>query len=197
MPIDFGFILLFVNCLVLAGTFIYAYLKPKEWNEWLVVSSRTYFKIYIFTMFLVSLLAGVFIEFKELDFLSVSMVIFWLAVCFWGIKHSLSESGGKSLLPFLLYISSIGQQFFRAFTSLYLSAALRNLALVYFLGGIAIYFGGRAIGYLLRRFSPSLYNEHITLMEENRSITLGFSPSDFVGIGIVYCIWMIVSYSVL
>lgn len=193
MPVDAGFILLLANCIVLAGTFIYAYLKPKEWNDWLVASFRTYFVTYFFSTFVIFLIIAFFKKLRELDFLSFPLILFWLVVSLWGIKRSLGESGSKSLAPFLLYIVFIGQQIFRALFSPDPSTALGNLALIYFLGVFAIYFGGRALGYALRMLSPSLYEEHLDLMQERGSLTLSVSPSDFVGMGIIYCIWMVAS----
>ena len=53
LSLDWGFIFLILNYLALAGTFIYAYFNPKEWNEWLVTSSSAFFFIYFLSVFLI------------------------------------------------------------------------------------------------------------------------------------------------
>jgi len=204
MPFDLGSILLFVNYLVLAGTFIYAYLKPRDWNEWLVSNNWTYFLTYSSTWLFVFLFVSFF---AERNYLYIPLYVLFGVLSLWSINFHLNKTGSKSIIPFLLYMASIGQLLFWASFSLDPENAFSRLGVIYSIGIIVILLGGYIIGFFLRITFPSLYNEHVKVMKEKYgsgapeiirfkggSIFRNVSPSDFVGIGIAYCIWMIVSY---
>lgn len=214
ISLDWGFIFLVLNYAALAGTFIYAYLNPKEWNEWLVTSSSAFFFIYVLTVFLVFYGAFFFspyimAEAMECLPLTVGIPLIMLFAILFMMKKQFELLGSHGLLPLILYLGSIGQQmlhFLMSPENTYLAFGI--LAFIYFLGSIVMAIGGTALGFAIRLLTPGLYAEHIAQMQKNfgpgapdfirfknnTSMSGSLSkPSELLGVGLVYCLWMVLS----
>ncbi len=208
MPWDFAFLLVTLNSLALLASFVYAYFKPKEWNYWLITRSSDYVAIYMLTFFLMLAFLFVFSEIR--DFVIPIFAILFVIIL-WGAVREIKITGMKSVVPFVLYLSLMGQVIYSALSSQEPATAFTNLAVLYFAGILFIVQAGRFLGKILLISSPKLYEEHISLMKKNfgpeaprvirfedgSTLSSFTGAHEFAGIGIAYCIWIVISFILL
>jgi len=196
------FAILALNYIVLAGIFIYRYFNPKEWAGWLVESSMSYSFIYMLTMFVLIMSLALTKSFCWFPVV-LGFLLLYLAI----IKNEFDALGAGSVLPFVLYALTMGQEMYHVITSS-IEDAPQYLILWYFLGIFVILIASRLIGRILDVLFPSLSKEHLRVIKEkfgpkaprklkfkDGSTVQGYSsPSEFAAAGVVYSLWMIVRY---
>ncbi len=199
--------LLALNYIAFAGLFLYRYFRPKEWAGWLVEGSVSFFVIYTLTMFV--LLASFFImlimQEAEAETLFALPFVFGFLVMVLFMIRQVMALGGGSILPFALYLLTIGQELYHAVTSPDGMILVLLLIMWYFIGVFVIMFGGNLIGWLLDRRFPEMESEHLEIMRKrfgphapkviklsDRSTASGFDyAGTFAGMGVMYALWMV------
>gem|GEM_PF-3216473 len=196
-------IFLTLNYVILSGVFIYRYFNPKQWTVWLIESSFSYYIIFFLTMFL--LIFSMF-YFHPLFLCMLPLLTLFLVAIFMTLKKQLQKIGGGSIIPFILYLFTLGQEMYYVwFKSSIISVGA--LFIWYFAGVFVMLLGGILFGAVLSRLFPKLSSRHMAIMKKefgrDAPRVLRFkdgtkasgtwnSAADFVGIMVMYSIWMIV-----
>jgi hypothetical protein len=193
-----------LNFIIIVGTFIYAFLNPKEWNEWLVSSYRTYISIYLWTGFVFL----IFIILSPIPF-TWPLLLLLLVILIWNAKLAYDVAGSRTILPLLLFIASLIWIPYSILNNTNPSEALIYYAITYALGALLLRPIGILISKPLEKFAPKENQKHIQmikkrywdktfgitslemLLPERSLFPIEISPSRMVGTGIAYCIWML------
>ncbi|MBI5223969.1 hypothetical protein HY990_06130 [Candidatus Micrarchaeota archaeon] len=190
-----------LNNLILLGTFIYAYFDKKEWARWLVVSGSSYFMIYFMSVVLyVILFLLIVVIGPPSSALSVGIAILaaaYLLGILAFIKNIFEKTGPRAIIMFVLYLISIGYQFYLAskasdFESYFIALVILNILGIFVIGIMAA-----IIAILIRKIFPSENLFLTELLETEGSIiftsksnrTKNFDAAIITAAGIAYCIW--------
>ena len=190
------------NYILLAGTFIHSYLKPREHTEWLIVSSTSYFIFAFFTIFFL-----MFARAAVIEPIVIPLAILWSIGFLFLIKSRVELISGKSwIIPLALLLLSIGQEMFAVATADEDSAFF---LIFWYMLGLFVVFGGSVLtGKLMDRLFPALTNQHVAAMREsfgeeapkvikfkNGDVTKGdWTPGTCASMGIIYSVWMLLRH---
>lgn len=203
MEFDIPGLVLIANYVVLIAYFIYAYLRPGEQTEWLVVASNTYILIFVVHMFLlIFIIAGV--EFV----CSLLFGGFFLLTLVFILKKSIERLSGPSWhIPFVLFLAAIIQEALNL-------AGTEEKTLVflwYFLGIFVLSMGIKYIGPVIDRRFPEITSLHMQEMKrvfgpkapsklkfKDGSVTTDIhTPGRSLIMGVLYALWMMFRHIVL
>ena len=199
---DIYLIALIANYLVFGALFFWRYLHPEKWSEWVVESSIMYSSMYLAATFIVvCLLAIAGGGCLSLVFaLSLIILLFFLKGVIGG--------GLAGLIPFFLYLSTIIQEVYYAFTSPG-DDAIIFLMVWYFIGAFLFLAFNKPIGAFIDSLNPDLSARHMkmikkvfgesapkVIMLKSGSIhaNVASSPGGFAAIGLVYVVWMLLKH---
>ncbi len=200
-----GFLVL--NYIAFAGLFLYRHFRPKEWAVWLVEGSVGLFVVYALTLFV--LLASFFImailQEASMEGAFLFPFVFGFLILILSAIKQVMNLGGGSILPFALYLLSIGQELYHAIASPGGFVLVFLLMIWYFIGVFVIMLGGNLIGRILDRLFPRIESEHLAIMKKrfgpeaprvimfnDGSSASGFGGAGtFAGMGVMYSLWMV------
>jgi hypothetical protein len=217
-----------VNYILLLGTFLYCYFRPKGNTEWLVVSSNTYVVMIVLMMFISAMAFGmgfflpdILSDSSLLEMVFIALVMVPSVGIFLYILVSIMRSriqmttAGVWQISFLLYVFSLARELLDMFVSSVPSVSLMDLDPFqlkgfwmmgwYVIGAFLVAFGGDLLGRLIDKMFPKVSASHIPYMKElfgegapeslifkdGSSASGGFTPGVCVGMGILYCLWML------
>ncbi len=179
--LEFAFLIL--NYLVLAGYFLYRYLKP---IKWFVKSTVSFFLVYAITL-LMLVIPFLFEQISEPDICLMLMFVISFFSIVYVIRGELKEHGTVWIPPFALYLFSVGQELFRAINTPGNEAVGRLLGW-YLLSPLFIMIMAPAAIFVISRILPGALKrqEKISLKE------MPASPSGFAIMGLAYVVWMLI-----
>lgn len=197
-------IALILNYLVFGALFLWRYLNPERWSEWVVESSLTYKTIYLATTFIVACLFATSIN----SCISIVFVISLIGLLF--LLKGVMGGGIQGLIPFFLYLSTIIQEVYYAFTDSDEKAIIYLMGW-YFTGAFMLLAFSKPIGALIDKMNPGLSKRHldmikkifgpnapraITLKDGSMHINMISSPGGCAAISVIYVVWMLLKYVV-
>lgn len=201
---DIYSVALILNYLVFGALFLWRYLNPEKWTEWVVENSIMYSSMYLATTFIVvCLIAIAGGGCLSLVFgISLILLLFFLKGVIGG--------GLSGLIPFFLYLSTIIQEVYYAFTAPG-DDAIIFLMVWYFIGMFLFLAFNKPIGKLIDSLNPDLSARHMKMIKkvfgENAPAVIRLksgsihgnvvsSPGGFAAIGLVYVVWMLLKHLV-
>jgi len=118
---------------------------------------------------------------------------FFIFLLFWGILVA-KAAGKNSLLTVTLYLFSLGQQLWFAFTSANSKTTITFMALWYFAGVFVMLFGATFVGKLIKHFFPTAQSVHAKNLADDPKLAATLPKS--YGYGMQYNInfWQGESY---
>jgi hypothetical protein len=180
--------------IILALTFIYGYLRPKEYTEWLVVSSNTYMVSLVLMIFISAFSFGLGLFLPDilatmgigteifLLIIAVPSVLIYLFVFLSIIKSKMKISGGTWQISFALFVFAMAQEVLSIINASRPSGSLMNLEFLsnfdilslpglwimgwYFGGAFLVPLGGSLFGKIIDRSLGSISASHIPTMKE-------------------------------
>ncbi len=173
---------------ILALTFVYGYLRPREYTEWLVVSSNTYLVIMAVMVFVSAFCFGLGLFLPDilasmgigtelyLLILGVPSVIIYLFVFLSMVKSRMKIAGGTWQVSFVLFVFSMAQEGITLVKASTPSGNLLDidvfslpgfwLMLWYVAGAFVVLIGGSLIGGWIDDRFASLSEKHVPTMKE-------------------------------
>lgn len=194
-----------VTYALLAGSYIYGYLRPKEYAEWIVVSATSYF-IFAFAAALLMMLAFA----AAIEPFTIPLGLLWALLMLLLIKTRVELMSGKEwVIPLALLLLSLGQEMLAVATAPEDTAAL--IVLWYFMSVFVVLIGSMALGRLVDMLSPALGAAHLAEMKRafgtdapkklvfrNGDVMTGdWTPGTAAMMGAIYAGWMLLRHIVL
>ena len=174
--------------LLLALTFIYGYFRPKEYTEWLVVSSTTYIVSMALMMFIAALCFGIGLFLPDiLATMSIGSAVYMLVLggpslliflymFLYIMKSKIKTSGGFWQVSYILYIYATAQELFTLVRASIPTGSLVDIdpttlpgfwLLLWYIGGaFIVILGGSALGAYIDKKFASRSALHIPTMKE-------------------------------
>ena len=197
-------IFLIINYIVLAGSFLYAFFRPKEQTGWLVVSSNVYMIVTFITVFML-FFARAGLE----EICTIPLIFFWSALFLYILKNQVELLGSGWAVPFIFFVLAIAQEMLSVISA----GDLETFGIImwYFAGMLIIVFGSGFPGKLLDRSFPAISAKHLETMKErfgdeapfkvkfkNGSAAEGdFNPGRCTMMGVIYALWMMLRHLLL
>ena len=111
-------IALIINYLAFAGLYLYRFLKPLEWGEWLINSGKQFINLLVAaSVFLMAMLIP--LKAAETDILGLSLpAVFFAILALLAISFMIySKLSSVSLAPIIIFFASLFQEMYYAMTN--------------------------------------------------------------------------------